>query len=240
MLHLCGIYSKTNQISERVTPTPPSAIIRAYIKCAISTVYCALHMTCTLRVFIADNRNKRRVSNHERKQQDFSIFKLAENELKVKISPQLLLATLRFLATGSVICVFMPVCRVFLGAHRGLQNKDTWQGTRCSPFDSCFAVFLCVCVCVCVSICIYLVEVEPFRPCHLSEKILLRLIKHPSVVQEFKFNPKNKHAPQHYLFQRNKPVDYFVLILQVKPKLCCCQIIIVNDTNDTKALADEL
>ncbi|XP_070834024.1 metal transporter CNNM1 [Chaetodon trifascialis] len=103
-----------------------------------------------------DNRNKRRVSNHERKQQDFSIFKLAENELKVKMSPQLLLATHRFLAT----------------------------------------------------------EVEPFRPCHLSEKILLRLIKHPSVVQELKFNPKNKHAPQHYLFQRNKPVDYFVLVLQ--------------------------
>uniref|UniRef100_UPI003AAF4F82 metal transporter CNNM1 n=1 Tax=Centroberyx gerrardi TaxID=166262 RepID=UPI003AAF4F82 len=103
-----------------------------------------------------DNRTKRRVSNHERKQQDFSIFKLAENELKVKISPQLLLATHRFLAT----------------------------------------------------------EVEPFRLCHLSEKILLRLIKHPSVVQELKFNPKNKRSPQHYLFQRNKPVDYFVLVLQ--------------------------
>uniref|UniRef100_A0A665VMF5 Metal transporter n=1 Tax=Echeneis naucrates TaxID=173247 RepID=A0A665VMF5_ECHNA len=103
-----------------------------------------------------DNRTKRRVSNHERKQQDFSIFKLGENELKVKISPQLLLATHRFLAT----------------------------------------------------------EVELFRPCHLSEKILLRLIKHPSVVLELKFNPKNKHASQHYLFQRNKPVDYFVLILQ--------------------------
>ncbi|KAM3606117.1 uncharacterized protein V6R79_010781 [Siganus canaliculatus] len=103
-----------------------------------------------------DNRNKRRVSNHERKQQDFSIFKLGENELSVKISPQLLLATHRFLAT----------------------------------------------------------EVEPFRPCHLSEKILLRLIKHPSVVQELKFNPKSKHASQHYLFQRNKPVDYFVLVLQ--------------------------
>ncbi|XP_077351397.1 metal transporter CNNM1 [Festucalex cinctus] len=103
-----------------------------------------------------DNRSKRRVSHHERKQQDFSIFKVAENELNVKISPQLLLATHRFLAT----------------------------------------------------------EVEPFRPCHLSEKILLRLIKHPSVVQELKFNPKNKHAAQHYLFQRNKPVDYFVLILQ--------------------------
>ncbi|KAJ0005177.1 hypothetical protein NQD34_011391 [Periophthalmus magnuspinnatus] len=103
-----------------------------------------------------DNRTKRRVSNHERKHQDFSIFKLSENEMKVKISPQLLLATHRFLAT----------------------------------------------------------EVEPFRLCHLSEKILLRLLKHPSVVQELKFDPKNKHAPQHYLYQRNKPVDYFILILQ--------------------------
>ncbi|KAM4612063.1 metal transporter CNNM1-like [Polymixia lowei] len=103
-----------------------------------------------------DNRTKRRVSHHERKQQDFSIFKLSENEMKVKISPQLLLATHRFLST----------------------------------------------------------EVEPFKPAHLSEKILLRLIKHPSVVQDLKFDDKNKRAPQHFLFQRNKPVDYFVLVLQ--------------------------
>ncbi|KAL4612885.1 metal transporter CNNM1 [Arapaima gigas] len=103
-----------------------------------------------------DNRTKRRVSHHERKQQDFSIFKLSENEMKVKISPQLLLATHRFLST----------------------------------------------------------EVEPFKLTHLSEKILLRLLKHPSVVQELKFDEKNKRAPQHFLFQRNKPVDYFVLVLQ--------------------------
>ncbi|KAL0178447.1 hypothetical protein M9458_027341, partial [Cirrhinus mrigala] len=56
--------------------------------------------------------------------------------------------------------------------------------------------------------------VEPFKSTHLSEKILLRLIKHPSVVQELKFDEKNKRSPKHYLFQRNKPVDYFVLILQ--------------------------
>eukprot|EP00063_Salmo_salar_P060734 XP_014035569.1 PREDICTED: metal transporter CNNM1-like isoform X4 [Salmo salar] len=59
-------------------------------------------------------------------------------------------------------------------------------------------------------------EVEPFKPCHLSEKILLCLIKHPSVVQELKFDRKNKGAPQHFLYMRNKPVDYFVLILQGK------------------------
>uniref|UniRef100_W5K3X7 Metal transporter n=1 Tax=Astyanax mexicanus TaxID=7994 RepID=W5K3X7_ASTMX len=103
-----------------------------------------------------DNRTKRRVSHHERKQQDFSIFKLSDSEMKVKVSPQLLLATHRFLAT----------------------------------------------------------EVEPFKPSHLSEKILLRLIKHPSVVQELKFDEKNKKSPKYYLYQRNKPVDYFVLILQ--------------------------
>ncbi|XP_063739703.1 LOW QUALITY PROTEIN: metal transporter CNNM1-like [Eleginops maclovinus] len=103
-----------------------------------------------------DNRTKRRVSHHERKQQDFSIFKLSENEMKVNISPQLLMATHRFLST----------------------------------------------------------EVEPFKPAHISEKILLRLIKHPSVVQELKFDEKNKRAPQHFLFHRNKPVDHFILVLQ--------------------------
>ncbi|XP_033985827.1 metal transporter CNNM1-like [Trematomus bernacchii] len=103
-----------------------------------------------------DNRTKRRVSHHERKQQDFSIFKLSENEMKVNISPQLLMATHRFLST----------------------------------------------------------EVEPFKPAHISEKILLRLIKHPSVVQELKFDEKNKRSPHHFLFQRNKPVDHFILVLQ--------------------------
>ncbi|XP_056616559.1 metal transporter CNNM1 [Triplophysa dalaica] len=103
-----------------------------------------------------DNRSKRRVSHHERKLQDFSIFKLSDSEMKIKVSPQLLLATHRFLAT----------------------------------------------------------EVEPFKSTHLSEKILLRLIKHPSVVQEIKFDEKNKRSPKHYLYQRNRPVDYFVLILQ--------------------------
>ncbi|XP_033881048.2 metal transporter CNNM1 isoform X1 [Acipenser ruthenus] len=101
-----------------------------------------------------DNRTKRRVSHHEGKQQDFSLFKLTENEMR--ISPQLLLATHRFLAT----------------------------------------------------------EVEPFKSCHISEKILLRLLKHPSVVQELKFNEKNKRAIEHFLFQRSKPVDYFILVLQ--------------------------
>lgn len=61
-------------------------------------------------------------------------------------------------------------------------------------------------------------EVEPFKSLYLSEKILLRLLKHPNVIQELKFDEKNKKAPEHYLYQRNRPVDYFVLLLQVSRK----------------------
>ncbi|XP_029114921.1 metal transporter CNNM2 isoform X1 [Scleropages formosus] len=104
-----------------------------------------------------DNKTKKKITHRERKQ-DFSAFKPTDNEMKVKISPQLLLATLRFLAT----------------------------------------------------------EVEPFGPAQMSEKILLRLLKHPNVIQELKYDEKNKRAPENYLFHRNKPVDYFILILQGK------------------------
>lgn len=62
-------------------------------------------------------------------------------------------------------------------------------------------------------------EVEPFKSLYLSEKILLRLLKHPNVIQELKFDDKNKKAPEHYLYQRNRPVDYFVLLLQVRGKV---------------------
>lgn len=58
-------------------------------------------------------------------------------------------------------------------------------------------------------------EVEPFAPVQMSEKILLRLLKHPNVIQELKYDEKNKRAAEHYLFHRNKPVDYFILVLQV-------------------------
>ncbi|XP_062865488.1 metal transporter CNNM2 isoform X2 [Trichomycterus rosablanca] len=104
-----------------------------------------------------DNKTKKKITHRERKQ-DFSAFKPTDNEMKVKISPQLLLATLRFLAT----------------------------------------------------------EVESFGLVHMSEKILLRLLKHPNVIQELKFNEKNKKAVEHYLYVRNKPVDYFILLLQGK------------------------
>uniref|UniRef100_A0A8C0FXX6 Metal transporter n=1 Tax=Chelonoidis abingdonii TaxID=106734 RepID=A0A8C0FXX6_CHEAB len=59
-------------------------------------------------------------------------------------------------------------------------------------------------------------EIEPFKSPCLSEKILLRLLKHPNVIQELKYDHKNKRAVEHYLYQRNRPVDYFILILQGK------------------------
>ncbi|XP_063291314.1 metal transporter CNNM1 isoform X4 [Pelobates fuscus] len=105
-----------------------------------------------------NNRNKERIPQRERKQHDFSLFKLSDSQMKVKISPQLMLATHRFMAT----------------------------------------------------------EVEPFKAPYLSEKIILRLLKHPNVIQEIKFDEKNKRSSEHYLYQRNRPVDYFILILQGK------------------------
>ncbi|KAK7140272.1 hypothetical protein R3I94_012779 [Phoxinus phoxinus] len=104
-----------------------------------------------------DNKTKKKIAHREKKQ-DFSAFKPTDNELRVKISPQLLLATLRFLAT----------------------------------------------------------EVESFSAAQMSEKILLRLLKHPNVILELKYDDKNKKMSEHYLFHRNKPVDYFILILQGK------------------------
>lgn len=59
-------------------------------------------------------------------------------------------------------------------------------------------------------------EVESFSAAQMSEKILLRLLKHPNVIQELKYDDKNKKMSEHYLFHRNKPVDYFILILQVR------------------------
>lgn len=58
-------------------------------------------------------------------------------------------------------------------------------------------------------------EVPQFSPSLISEKILLRLLKYPDVIQEVKFDEHNKYYARHYLYTRNKPADYFILILQV-------------------------
>lgn len=101
-----------------------------------------------------DNRTGKRVAPNKNKR-DFSAFK-HENESNVKISPQLLLAAHRFLAT----------------------------------------------------------EVILFSPSQISDKVLLRILRHPDVIHEIKFNENDKRSLHHYIYQRGKPVDYFVLILQ--------------------------
>ncbi|XP_012671708.2 metal transporter CNNM3 isoform X3 [Clupea harengus] len=88
--------------------------------------------------------------------EEFSLFKTPEGEPKIRTSPQLLLATHRFLSR----------------------------------------------------------EVEHFSPLRMSEKVLLHLLRHPSVNQEVKFDPSNRLSPDHYLYTRNHPVDYFILLLQ--------------------------
>ncbi|XP_073685277.1 metal transporter CNNM3 isoform X2 [Garra rufa] len=87
---------------------------------------------------------------------EFSIFKPPEGEPKIRTSPQLLLATHRFLSR----------------------------------------------------------EVEHFNPQRVSERVLFHLLRHPSVNQEVKFDPANRLSPDHYLYTRNHPVDYFILLLQ--------------------------
>ncbi|XP_035847648.1 metal transporter CNNM4 isoform X3 [Sander lucioperca] len=101
-----------------------------------------------------DNRNRKKVDPNKNKP-DFSAFK-NNADSKVKISPQLMLAAHRFLAT----------------------------------------------------------EVNLFSPFQVTEKVLLRILRHPDVIQELKFNENDKRSPQHFIYQRGKPVDYFVLILQ--------------------------
>uniref|UniRef100_A0A8C9PVG7 Metal transporter n=1 Tax=Spermophilus dauricus TaxID=99837 RepID=A0A8C9PVG7_SPEDA len=96
-----------------------------------------------------------------KRKEDFSLFKVSDEECKVKISPQLLLATQRFLSREVDIEVPMH-----------------------------------------------------FSPLRISEKVLLHLLRHPSVNQEVKFDESDRLAAHHYLYQRSRPVDYFILILQ--------------------------
>lgn len=60
-------------------------------------------------------------------------------------------------------------------------------------------------------------EVTLFSLSQISDKVLLRILRHPDVIQEIKFNDSDECCPQHYVYQRGKAVDYFILILQVRP-----------------------
>ncbi|KAM7368533.1 hypothetical protein PAMP_012867 [Pampus punctatissimus] len=55
---------------------------------------------------------------------------------------------------------------------------------------------------------------EHFSPGRVSEKVLFHLLRHPSVNQEVHFDTSNRLSPGHYLYTRNHPVDYFILLLQ--------------------------
>lgn len=72
----------------------------------------------------ADNKTKKKVAHRDRKQ-DFSAFKQTDSEMKVKISPQLLLAMHRFLATGKCGLSFFTIVPE---PRRQLVSKGRWGG----------------------------------------------------------------------------------------------------------------
>ncbi|XP_026558627.1 metal transporter CNNM4-like [Pseudonaja textilis] len=66
-------------------------------------------------------------------------------------------------------------------------------------------------------------EILQFGPSLISEKYLLRLLKHRDVICELKFDDNFKDSPHHYLYTRNKMADYFILILQGKVEVEACK-----------------
>uniref|UniRef100_A0A5F8A8W6 Metal transporter n=1 Tax=Macaca mulatta TaxID=9544 RepID=A0A5F8A8W6_MACMU len=149
-----------------------------------------------------DNRSRKRVS--EKNKRDFSAFKDTDSELKVKISPQLLLAAHRFLATGK--------------SHLAIVQKVNNEGEG-DPFYEVLGLVTLEDVIEEIIRSEILDEsedyqVDVFSPLRVSEKVLLHLLKHPSVNQEVRFDESNRLAAHHYLYQRSQPVDYFILILQ--------------------------
>ncbi|XP_026531920.1 metal transporter CNNM4-like [Notechis scutatus] len=66
-------------------------------------------------------------------------------------------------------------------------------------------------------------EILQFCPSLISEKYLLRLLKHRDVICELKFDENFKDSPHHYLYTRNKMADYFILILQGKVEVEACK-----------------
>lgn len=177
-----------------------------------------------------------------RQKEEFSLFKVSDDDYKAKISPQLLLATQRFLSRGESrggprpcplahpagLCYswhssLLP-CQHLGSPEAGWPLPDDreprpWAAREAGaaetgsgvltravlgpedsvpiPFSHCGA------------------EVDVFSPLRVSEKVLLHLLKHPSVNQEVRFDESNRLAAHHYLYQRSRPVDYFILILQV-------------------------
>ncbi|MGH0182755.1 UNVERIFIED_CONTAM: hypothetical protein FKN15_009838 [Acipenser sinensis] len=143
-----------------------------------------------------------------RRREDVSLFKLPDAELKVKTSPQLLLATHRFLSRGNPLRVSEKILLHLL------KHPSVNQELKFDPADRLSAAHYLYNRNHPVDYFILILQVDLFSPLRVSEKILLHLLKHPSVNQELKFDPADRLSAAHYLYNRNHPVDYFILILQ--------------------------
>lgn len=76
-------------------------------------------------------------------------------------------------------------------------------------------------------------EVLQFCSSLISEKYLLRLLKHPGVICELKIDEQDKESPEYNLYEKNKPADYFILILQV---LCWHFLLSPHSQGSTKCM----
>lgn len=73
-------------------------------------------------------------------------------------------------------------------------------------------------------------EVSLFVQTQISDKVLLRILRHPDVIQEIKFNESDKRSLHHYIYQKGKPVDYFILILQVNLDYIWISVVVLKGT----------
>lgn len=219
-----------------------------------------------------------------RRKEDCSLFKESGEGCKVKISPQLLLATQRFLSQGegvwwacahslahctvgqgpsgqslsapipsklesireSLCCSLQPcqqrhsrilgspegwllsarrlrararlmplVGRCGLWVHVAARSSCGGEGTRPMDIGSWCGYTSCCGPSRHSPSSLPWAEVDVFSPLRVSETVLLHLLRHPSVSQEVMFDERDRLAAHHYLYQRSRPVDYFILILQV-------------------------
>lgn len=113
---------------------------------------------------------------------------------------------------GACGCLVL-LCRGGYSAHgpveRAKVGNRSWRGDAGSSGPNRHRLF-----------CPLWSEVDVFSPMRVSEKVLLHLLRHPSVNQEVRFDESNRLAAHHYLYQRSQPADYFTLILQVTGSPC--------------------
>ncbi|KAM7080762.1 LOW QUALITY PROTEIN: metal transporter CNNM3-like [Ciconia maguari] len=131
----------------------------------------------------------------QHRREDFSLLRRADGTAMTKLSPQFLLTTQRFLAgvRAGAGCLH-PACRA---AQRvpGHGDGGLFGGTR-------------------LTLAALPAELELFSTALISEKALLRLLSHPGIIQELKFDKNNRFAPEHYLYCRHHPLGHCILILQ--------------------------